>query len=102
MVDDLAYYFLFTAYANQPSIFLFETEQIHDYLNNVQKTKLHQHVNIKYLQITIMDKLNNAESKNEMAYWPQIFASVIVSLIFFNHAALTGYATEALPQLKFI
>ena len=52
-----------------------------------------------------MDKLNNAESKNdfeEMAYWPQIFASVIVSLIFFNHAALTGYATEALPQLKFI
>ena len=50
-----------------------------------------------------MDKLNNAESKNnfeEMAYWPQIFASFIVSLIFFNHAALTGYATEALPQLR--
>ena len=50
-----------------------------------------------------MDKLNNAQSKNDfkdMAYWPQIFASVIVSLIFFNHAALTGYATEALPQLR--
>ena len=50
-----------------------------------------------------MDKLSNARSKNDfkdMAYWPQIFASVIVSLIFFNHAALTGYATEALPQLR--
>ena len=52
-----------------------------------------------------MDELNNARSKNDfkdMAYWPQILASVVVSLIFFNHAALTGYATEALPQLKFV
>ena len=35
-----------------------------------------------------------------MVYWPQIFASLVVSLVFLNHATLTGFATEALPQLK--
>ena len=44
--------------------------------------------------------MNEQNNLKDMAYWPQILASVVASLIFFNHAALTGYATEALPQLR--
>ena len=37
---------------------------------------------------------------SKISIWPQLFASLVASLTFFNHATLTGYATETLGQLK--
>ena len=41
-----------------------------------------------------------SKNNHKMSKWPQIFSSLVVSLIFFNHFSLNGYATQALPQLK--
>ena len=47
-----------------------------------------------------MDVQGSKKDMRKMSIWPQLFAAFVGSLIFFNHATLTGYATEVLPQLR--